>query len=899
MDLSRKWLTEFVDVPVSAVNDRDFSEAMTLSGSKVETYEDHGAQFKNVVVGRILAMERHPDSDHMWVTQMDVGEETTVQICTGAWNVHVGDLVPVAKHKSLLPGGVKITKGKLRGISSYGMLCSLAELAVDERDFPYGAIKAAAILGDYHVLKGETSPFPEVIEPGHPIFGKVVAGRVTAISTIAYKMFRCVVDIGPETLEVNTDCQNIHEGDLVPIHSESGVILTPEDLHAQPKEFPHCITDGIFILNEDCNPGDDIPTVLGLDDHVVEFEITPNRPDCLSVIGLAREAAVTFQKPLTLHEPVVKGSGKDVIMDYADVIIKEADLCPRYTGRLVKNVKIGPSPRWMRERLRASGVRPINNIVDITNYVMLEYGQPMHSFDFSCVEGNKLIVRLARPGETVETLDGTARALSESMLVIADEKKPVAVAGVMGGANSEITEQTVDVFFESANFNGVSIRKTAMALGMRTEASGRYEKGLDPMNTLPAVERACELVELLECGEVVDGVLDVVAKDFTPTMVQLEPDKINALLGTDVSREEMVKILTDLGFLLLEDDMLVVPSWRGDVSHYSDLAEEVARFVGYNNLPTTLMRGDTTRGGLTDRQKAERQVGEVCRGLGYNEILTYSFIAPAYYNKIRLPENDPRRSSIAILNPLGEETSIMRTTALPSLLETLARNNSHRNPSAKVYEVAKVYLPLEGQDLCDEKQFISLGGYGGDLDFFQFKGAVETIFDSFHIQGVKYTAARRNPSYHPGRCAVLSIDSTVVGVMGQIHPLVCKNYDVEQPMFAAEIDFDALLRARPTAVRYRPLPKFPAVERDIAVVCDRGIPVSDLEDCIRRGGHGLIQEIQLFDIYTGKPIPEDKKSVAFALKLRHEDHTLTDAEADSDVKAVLALLQEELGAVLR
>ena len=518
MDLSRKWRTEFVDVPVSAVNDRDFSEAMTLSGSKVETYEDHGAQFKNVVVGRILAMERHPDSDHMWVTQMDVGEETAVQICTGAWNVHVGDLVPVAKHKSLLPGGVKITKGKLRGISSYGMLCSLAELAVDERDFPYGAIKAAAILGDYHVLKGETSPFPEVIEPGHPIFGKVVAGRVTAISTIAYKMFRCVVDIGPETLEVNTDCQNIHEGDLVPIHSESGVILTPEDLHAQPKEFPHCITDGIFILNEDCNPGDDIPTVLGLDDHVVEFEITPNRPDCLSVIGLAREAAVSFQKPLTLLEPVVKGSGKDVSMDYADVIIKEADLCPRYTGRLVKNVKIGPSPRWMRERLRASGVRPINNIVDITNYVMLEYGQPMHSFDFSCVEGNKLIVRLARPGETVETLDGTARALSESMLVIADEKKPVAVAGVMGGANSEITEQTADVFFESANFNGVSIRKTAMALGMRTEASGRYEKGLDPMNTLPAVERACELVELLECGEVVDGVLDVVAKDFTPTM---------------------------------------------------------------------------------------------------------------------------------------------------------------------------------------------------------------------------------------------------------------------------------------------------------------------------------------------------------------------------------------------
>ena len=899
MNLSRKWLTEFVDVPVSEIDDKAFSEAMTLSGSKVETYEDHAAQFKNVVVGRILSMERHPDSDHMWITKVDVGQEKSIQIVTGAWNIHVGDLVPVAMHKSLLPGGVKITKGKLRGVTSLGMLCSLAELAVDERDFPYGVIKAAAILGDYHVLKGETSPFPEVIEPGHPIFGKVVAGKVKSVASTAYKIFRCAVDIGPETLEVNTDCQNIHEGDLVPIHRDSGIILTPSDLHAQPKEFPNCIDDGIFILNEDCAPGDDIPTVLGLDDHVVEFEITPNRPDCLSVIGLAREAAVTFGKPLTLHEPVVQGSGKEVITDYADVIIEDGDLCSRYTGRLVKNVKIGPSPRWMRERLRASGVRPINNIVDITNYVMLEYGQPMHSFDFSCVEGNKLIVRLARPGETVETLDGTARELSESMLVIADENKPVAVAGVMGGANSEITEETADVFFEAANFNGVSVRKTAMALGMRTEASGRFEKGLDPTNTLPAVERACELVELLECGEVVDGVLDVVAKDFRPTMVKLEPDKINGLLGTDVSREEMVRILTDLGFLLLEDDVLAVPSWRGDVEHYSDLAEEVARFVGYNNLPITLTRGDTTRGGLTDRQKAERQVGEVCRGLGYSEILTYSFISPAYYDKIRLPENDHHRDSITILNPLGEETSIMHTTALPSLLETLARNNSFRNPSARLYELAKVYLPLEGEDLCEEKLFISLGGYGGGLDFFRFKGAVETIFDSFRVQNVKFIAAKKNPSYHPGRCAVLCVGGSVIGVMGQLHPLVCKNYDVDQPMFAAEIDFNALLDARPKTFVYRPLPKFPAVERDIAVVCDRGIPVADLEDCIRRGGRGLIQDVRLFDVYTGKPIPEDKKSVAFSLKLRHEDRTLTDEEADGDVQAVLALLKEEYDAVLR
>ena len=899
MNLSRKWLTEFVDVPVSVIPDKAFSEAMTLSGSKVETFEDHAAQFKNVVVGKILSMEHHPDSDHMWVTQMDVGEEEPIQICTGAWNIHVGDLVPVAKHKSLLPGGVKITKGKLRGVPSYGMLCSLTELALDERDFPYGVIKAAAILGDYHVLKGEKPSLPEELTSGLKIFGKVVAGQVDSIETAAYKTYQCAVNVGDAVLDVTTDCQNIHTGDFVALDLSTNRILTPNDLHAQPKEFPNCIDDGIFILNEDCKPGDDIPTLLGLDDHVVEFEITPNRPDCLSVIGLAREAAVTFGKPLKLHDPVVQGSGKAVIMDYADVIIEEADLCPRYTGRLVKNVKIGPSPVWMRERLRASGVRPINNIVDITNYVMLEYGQPMHSFDFACVEGNKLIVRRARPGETIQTLDGTARSLNESMLVIADEKKPVAVAGVMGGANSEITDKTVDVFFESANFNGVSIRKTAMALGMRTEASGRYEKGLDPMNTLPAVERACELVELLGCGEVADGVLDVVAKDFTPTLVKLEPDKVNGLLGTDVSREEMVKILTDLGFILMDDDMLVVPSWRGDVEHYSDIAEEVARFVGYNNLPTTLMRGDTTRGGLTDRQKAHNKVVDICCGLGYSEILTYSFIAPAYYDKIRLAENDPRRASVKILNPLGEETSIMRTTPLPSMLETLARNNNHRNPSAKLFEVAKVYLPVEGEDLCNETEFISMGGYGEDLDFFRFKGDVETLFDAFRIKNVKFTAKHDNPSYHPGRCAVISIDGVEVGVMGQLHPLVNRNYNVEQPMFAAEIHLDTLLAARPQGMHYKALPKFPAVERDIAVVCDRSVPVADLEDCIRKASCGLIKAVELFDIYTGKPIPEDKKSVAFALKLRHEDHTLTDAEADGDVKAVLAALEQELGAVLR
>ncbi|MCC8065031.1 MAG: phenylalanine--tRNA ligase subunit beta [Clostridiales bacterium] len=899
MILSRKWLNEFVDgVSVAEVSDKAFSEAMTLSGSKVETVEDHAAQFKNVVVGKILSMEKHPNSDHMWVVQMDVGEAEPVQICTGAWNIHVGDLVPVARHNALLPGGVKITKGKLRGVLSNGMLCSLAELGVDTRDFPYATIQAAAILGDYHVLPGEKPSIPEDVQPGLRIYGKVYTAKVLSCETVAYSTYQLTVDWGKGEKAVSTRCANIHAGDMICVNTTSGEVLTLAGLHAQQKEFPNCIEDGIFILDEDCQPGDDIPAVLGLDDHVVEFEITPNRPDCLGVIGLAREAAVTFGHPLKLHEPEIQGAGGS-ILDYADVDILDGDLCPRYCGRLVKNVKIGPSPKWMRERLRASGVRPINNIVDITNYVMLEYGQPMHSFDFSCVEGHHINVRRAYPGENMTTLDGKPHKLNESMLVIADEVKPICVAGVMGGENSEITDGTTEVFFESANFNGVSVRKTAMALGMRTEASARYEKGLDPMNTLPAVQRACELVELLGCGDVVDGVIDAVAQDYVPTLVKLEPDKVNGLLGTAFSKEEMTAILLHLGFRLMEDDVLVVPSWRGDVSHYSDIAEEVARFTGYNNLPTTLMRGDTTRGGLTVKQQGEHLVGSVCRGQGYDEIMTYSFISPNYYNKIRLPEDAPERNSIRILNPLGEDTSIMRTTALPSLLETLARNYQYRNPVAKLYELARIYLPQEGTAMADERQIVSLGGYGGKQSFFTLKGDVEALFDAFRIQGVTYQAERENPTWHPGRCANILLNGKVIGILGQLHPLIAANYDVDVPLYAAQISFQAILDAQPHAIVYQPLPKFPAVERDIAVVCDLDTPVADLEACIRKSGKGLVAEVELFDVYTGKPIPADKKSVAFALKLRHADRTLTDAEADEDVKAVLVALEQELGAVLR
>ncbi len=897
MKLSRKWLNEFVDI--GAVSDRDFAEAMTLSGSKVEVTEVLNESLKNVVVGRILSMERHPDSDHMWVCQLDVGEEEPTQIVTGAWNIHPGDLVPVAKHKSLLPGGIKIEKGKLRGVKSNGMLCSLKELNLTvEHDYPNAAIVPAALLNDYKPLDPEKPSIPADVQPGHKIFGKVIAARVKSVEAAdgAYSLEVCD---GEKACAVTTICANIHEGDMVAYDTGKGHICTLADLHAQQAEFPHCIADGIWVIREDVKPGDDIAAVIGADDHVVEFEITPNRPDCLSVIGLAREAAVTFGKDLKLHTPQIQGCG-DSIIDHVDIEIEDGDLCPRYTARLVKNVKIQPSPAWMRERLRNSGVRPINNIVDITNYVMLEYGQPMHAFDFSCVDGGRIVVRPAREGESIQTLDGKDHALNPSMLCICDEEKPVCVAGVMGGANSEIIGDTAMVLFESANFNGASVRRTALALNMRTEASARYEKGLDPMNTMKAVQRACELVEQLGAGEVVDGVLDVIAKDSNPTTVKLEPAKVNALLGTDVSEAEMRRILTELGFVL-EGDTILVPSWRGDVEHYSDIAEEVARFFGYNNIPNTLSSGMNERRGFSPIQKVENAVGALCRTVGYNEIITYSFISPSYYDKIDLPADSPLRNSMKILNPLGEDTSIMRTTTLPSMLEILTRNYNFRNKSAKLYELGRTYFAKnDGSGLAHEPKILSLGAYGAEMDFFALKGAVEAVLEGLGITGVHYAAEKENPSYHPGRCARVYCDETLIGVLGQVHPHVASNYGVDAELYAAELSFDAMYANVGGTPVYRPLPKFPAATRDIAVVCDKAVTVGALEDCIRKGAKGgLLKDVALFDIYTGTGIPEGKKSVAFNLTLRADDRNLTAEEADGEVKEILALLKSELDAVLR
>ena len=906
MKLSRKWLNEFVAVDA---NDKEFAEAMTLSGSKVETTEDLGAEIKNVVVGRIRKMERHPDSDHMWVCRVDVGQNEPVQIVTGAWNIHEGDLVPVALHKATLPGGKKVERGKLRGVLSDGMLCSLSELGLDERDFPYAAIEAAALLNDYHPIDPEKPSIPADIKPGDKVFGPVICAGVANVSSAGDGKWECTLirteDDSPCATTLVTDCQNLHQFDLVAYNTKTNAICTLSDLHAEQREFPHCINDGIFVLHEDCQPGDDIKPVINADDHVVEFEITPNRPDCLSVIGLAREVSATFDTPLTLHEPVVKGGGAGDLTELLDVETPDPELCPRYTARMVRNVKIGPSPKWMRERLRSMGVRPINNIVDITNYVMLEYGQPMHAFDYRYVKGGKIIVRRAQEGEELTTLDGNVRKLTPNMLVIADETRAVGLAGIMGGENSEIVDDTVDVVFESANFDGTCIRKAALALGMRTEASAKFEKGLDPLNTLPAVDRACELVELLGAGEVIDGVIDVLNHVPQPRTITMDPARVNALLGTDIDGVDMycylerVEILTENHDFPNGPAQVSIPSWRGDVEGIADLAEEVARFHGYNNIPVTLQRGETTQGGYSPVQQAERRLGSLCRSCGYSEIITYSFISPACYDKIGWAPDEPLRDSLKILNPLGEDTSIMRTTTLPSMLDILARNYSYRSKDVRLYEIGRVYLPGGPDGLANEPRMLTLGAYGEGYDFFTMKGAVESILRDLRVADAGFRACQDDPSYHPGRCAGVYAGEKLLGVVGQIHPAVAANYDVDCELYCAELSFEALLEAQGPGAEYHPLPRFPAVSRDIAVVCGEEVTVGALEACIRKAGGRLLRDVALFDIYRGQGVAGGSKSVAFSMTLRADDRSITAAEADGEVKDILTALEQELGATLR
>ena len=794
MKLNRKWINEeFVDL--SSVSDKEFVEKLTIFGQKVETYEPMDKEIKNVVVGKVVSIVRHENSDHMWICQVDVGQDEPVQIVTGAQNVHQGDLVPAALHNSWLPGGIHITKGKLRGEKSNGMLCSLKELGLTLGDFPYA------------------------------------------------------------------------------------------------------IEDGIWIIQEDCQPGDDINKVIGNDDTVVDFEITNNRPDCYSIMGLAREAAAAFGKPMRHHEPVVKGSDAGSMYDKLDVKVEAENLCNRYTARMVANVKIGPSPKWMRQRLRVNGVRPINNIVDITNYVMLEYGQPMHAFDYRYVGSGKIVVRESREGETLTTLDGNVRNLKPGMLVIADETKPIGLAGIMGGENSEILPDTTTVVFESANFDGTSIRQTALALGMRTESSGKFEKNLDPMMTVPAVQRACELVELLSCGDVMDGMVDIL--NYVPALktLELEPEKINALLGTNIPREDMVKYLNLLE-IPVEGNTIHVPSWRPDLNLMADIAEEVGRSYGYNEIPITAFK-NATQGGYSPEMLLEAKAGAACRAVGFSEIITYSFVSPSIFDQIRLGADSPLRNTLKIQNPLGEDTSVMRTTALPSMLDILARNSANHNKAAKLYELAKVYLPVEGQVLPQEPKYLMLGTYGAGEDFFSLKGELDAVLEALRLPAAQYTADTTNPSYHPGRCARISIGGEDVGCMGQIHPLVAGNYGMDCEVYCAEIRFDKLLALQLPEATYVPLPKYPAVTRDLAILCREEVTVGEAEAVITQAAGKLLRNIRLFDVYRGTGVPEGKKSLAFSLELRADDRTLTDTDSETVTKNVLEALENQLGAVLR
>ncbi len=795
MKLNRKWLNEeFVDL--SHVSDKEYVETLTVFGQKVETYERMDAEIKNVKVGKVLSIVHHENSDHMWVCQIDVGEEEPVQIVTGAQNVREGDLVPACLHNSWLPGGVHITKGKLRGVKSNGMLCSFAELGLTQNDVP----------GAY--------------------------------------------------------------------------------------------ADGIWILNdEDCKPGDDINDVIGNDDTVVEFEITNNRPDCYSIIGLARESAAAFGKTMRHHEPVVHGSEAGDIYDYLDVEVPAEELCNRYTARMVTNVKIGPSPKLLRNRLRANGVRPINNIVDITNYVMLEYGQPMHAFDYRYITDKKIIVREAQDGESLTTLDGNVRNLKAGMLVIADETRAIGLAGIMGGENSEIMDDTTTVVFESANFNGTSIRQTALALGMRTEASGKFEKKLDPMMTVPAVQRACELVELLQCGDVMNGTIDIINYVPEEHTLPLEPEKINKLLGTNIPREDMVRYLNLLE-IPVEGNEILVPSFRPDLNLMADIAEEVGRSYGYNEIPTTSFK-TSTQGGYSAEMKLEAKAGSLCRSLGYSEIITYSFVSPAVFDQIRLGADSPLRNALRIQNPLGEDTSIMRTIALPSMLEILSRNNAYHNKSAKLYELAKVYLPVEGEKLPQEPRMLLLGTYGNGATFFTLKGQLEAIFAGLRVKKANYKAVSCNPSYHPGRCASVSIDGVEVGFLGQVHPVVARNYGIDTEVYCAEISFTKICQLMLPDATYVALPKYPAVTRDLALICDEAVTVAQAEEVITAAAGKLLRGIRLFDIYRGTGVPEGKKSMAFSLELRADDRTLTDADSEGVVTKVLSALAEKLNATLR
>ena len=801
MNTSLNWIEALV--PGLDVTDQEFRDAMTLSGTKVECFTAYDKNLEKIVVGQILSVDKHPDADKLVVCQVNVGNET-VQIVTGAPNIPVGSQgqkVPVVLDGGRVAGGhdggplpedgIKIKKGKLRGVESCGMMCSIEELG-SSREF-----------------------------------------------------------------------------------------------------FPDAPENGIYILGDDAVVGSSAVEYLGLDDTVFEYEITNNRVDCYSVLGIAREAAATFRKPF--NPPVVTETGNsEDVNDYIKVEVEAKDLCTRYTARVVKNIKLAPSPKWMQQRLMTAGIRPINNIVDITNYVMEEYGQPMHAYDLDTIAGSKIVVRTAKDGEEFVTLDGQVRKLDSQTLVICDGEKAVGLAGIMGGENSMITDDVKTMLFEAATFDGTNIRKSTKRLGIRTDASGKFEKGLDPENALAAMNRACQLIEELGAGEVVGGVVDVYPNPVTRKRISFEPEKYNALLGTNVSREEMLQYFERLEVEYDKDNNeLIIPTFRQDLNRDADMAEEVARFFGYDNIPTTLPKGETTMGKVSFEQRIEDVAGEIAQFCGFSEAMTYSFESPKVFDKLKLEPDSSYRKTVVISNPLGEDFSVMRTLPLNGMLTSLATNYNRRNKNVKLYEMAKVYLPDEDTEKLPEEKVMFTLGFFGEGDFFTMKGVVEEFLDRVGMR-VKpvYNPQAGIPFLHPGRQAAIEYNGTEIGYLGEVHPDVADNYGIGEKAYIAVIDIPAVTELASFDRKFTGIAKFPAVSRDISMLVPKNILVGTIENIIEKRGGKLVENFSLFDIYEGSQIQEGFKSVAYSIAFRAKDRTLE----DKDITPVMEKIFKDLEA---
>ena len=805
MNTSLSWIKAYVpDLDVTA---REYTDAMTLSGTKVEGYEELDADLSKIVVGQIDKIEKHPDADKLIICQVNIGSES-VQIVTGANNVHEGDKVPVVldggrvagghEPGSRVAGGIKIKKGKLRGIESCGMMCSIEELGSDR-------------------------------------------------------------DMYPEAPE-----------------------------------------EGIYIFKDDVEVGSSAIEALGLNDVVFEYEVTSNRVDCFSVIGIAREAAATFGKEF--HPPVVTATGNNEdVNDYIKVSVKDSELCPRYCARVVKNIKIGPSPKWMQRRLASVGIRPINNLVDITNYVMEEYGQPMHAYDLDTIADREIIVRTAAKGEKFTTLDGQEREMDDTVLMISDGKKSIGIAGIMGGENSMITDDVKTMLFEAACFDGTNIRKSSKKVGLRTDASGKFEKGLDPNNAQAAIDRACQLVEELGAGEVVGGMVDVYGKKKEPVRVLFDADAINNLLGTDISKEEMIGYFEKIGLAYDEgSNEVIAPTFRHDLFRVADLAEEVARFYGYDNIPTTLPRGEATTGKLSFKLRVEEVARDIAEFCGFSQGMTYSFESPKVFDKLMIPEDSLLRQTVEIINPLGEDYSIMRTTSLNGMLMSLATNYNRRNKDVRLYELGNVYIPkaLPLTELPEERMQFTLGMYG-DGDFFSMKGVIEEFFNKVGMHGKEtYDPQAGKPYLHPGRQANVIYDGTVVGYLGEVHPDVADTYGIGTKAYIAVIDMPEIVKRATFDRKYTGIAKFPAVNRDISMVMPKEILAGQVEEVIEKKGGAYLESYALFDLYEGAQIKEGYKSVAYSIVFRAKNKTLEDAEVTEAMERILKEL-EGMGIELR